>query len=53
MASNTTKYFENFNPATQELVSRVPDSTEEEFNEAVKIAKSTFKSWSNTPLMTR
>ncbi|MFZ5581088.1 MAG: CoA-acylating methylmalonate-semialdehyde dehydrogenase [Pseudomonadota bacterium] len=41
------------NPATQEVVARVPFATEEEVNLAVASAKEAFKTWRNTPLGTR
>lgn len=44
---------ETINPATQEVISKVPDSTEEEFNLAVSNSKQAFTSWRNIPLLTR
>ncbi|KAF5207976.1 Methylmalonate-semialdehyde dehydrogenase [acylating] protein [Thalictrum thalictroides] len=41
------------NPATQEVVSQVPLTTNEEFKAAVSAAKQAFPSWRNTPVTTR
>ncbi|WOK99383.1 hypothetical protein Cni_G08095 [Canna indica] len=41
------------NPATQEVVSRVPLTTNEEFKAAVSAAKEAFPQWKNTPITTR
>ncbi|KAK1323254.1 hypothetical protein QJS10_CPA02g00153 [Acorus calamus] len=41
------------NPATQEVVSRVPLTTNEEFRAAVAAAKHAFPSWRNTPVTSR
>ena len=42
-----------WNPATQEVVSRVPFATADEINAAVAAAKEAFKTWRNTPLAAR
>ena len=39
--------------ATQEVVSRLPQTTEREFNAAVQAAKDAFPKWRNTALPTR
>ncbi len=39
--------------ATQEVVSRLPETTSGEFNAAVQAAKEAFPKWRNTPLPTR
>ncbi|ONK75397.1 uncharacterized protein A4U43_C03F16430 [Asparagus officinalis] len=41
------------NPATQEVVSRVPLTTDEEFKAAVSAAKKAFPKWKNTPVTSR
>ncbi|KAF8390186.1 hypothetical protein HHK36_024708 [Tetracentron sinense] len=41
------------NPATQEVVSQVPLTTNEEFKAAISAAKRAFPSWRNTPVTTR
>ncbi len=43
----------SINPATQEVISKTPESTEDEFNLAVLNSKEAFKSWRNVPLLTR
>lgn len=37
------------NPATTEVIAKVPISTNEEINEAVESAKKAFKTWKDTP----
>jgi malonate-semialdehyde dehydrogenase (acetylating)/methylmalonate-semialdehyde dehydrogenase len=44
---------ETVNPVTQEVLSKVPDTTSEEFNLAVENCKEAYKSWRNVPLLTR
>ncbi|GBM91615.1 putative methylmalonate-semialdehyde dehydrogenase [acylating], mitochondrial [Araneus ventricosus] len=51
--SKTSNWIDLHNPATNELVTRVPKSTNEEMEWAVASAKETFKSWSNTSILTR
>ncbi|SFJ88352.1 CoA-acylating methylmalonate-semialdehyde dehydrogenase [Thermoflavimicrobium dichotomicum] len=41
------------NPATGEVLAYVPISTKEELNQAVAVAKETFKTWSQTPVPRR
>ena len=41
------------NPATGRLIARVPVSTEDEFNGAVKAAKEAFHDWRRTPPLAR
>jgi acyl-CoA reductase-like NAD-dependent aldehyde dehydrogenase len=49
--SNSTKFYEVYNPVTQEHVARSPQSTQEEFNAVVASAKEAFPTWSRTPLL--
>jgi len=51
--SNAKLFYEIRNPATNELISQVPETTNEEFNHAVEVAKTAFKSWRNVPLLSR
>lgn len=51
--SKATKWIDLRNPATNEIVTRVPESTNEEMLEAVAVAKEAFKTWSNTTVLTR
>jgi len=40
-------------PSTQTLLSRVPETTEEEFERAVASAKKAFEGWRRTSVLTR
>lgn len=51
--SSATRHVELRNPATQELLGRVPESTCDEFEAAVASAKEAFASWSQTPVSVR
>lgn len=47
------KYTEVINPATQEVLAKVPDSSKAEMDMAVKKAKKAFKEWRRTPVLSR
>ena len=51
--SKTTHWRDVVNPATQEVLARVPFATTEEMNAAVTAAKFAFKTWRKTPIGTR
>jgi len=51
--SNTDKWVELHNPATNEVVTLVPESTQEEMLSAVQAAKDAFPAWSSTTILTR
>ncbi|MDY7218738.1 CoA-acylating methylmalonate-semialdehyde dehydrogenase [Denitrificimonas sp. JX-1] len=51
--SKTDQWREVINPATQEVLARVPFATTEEINAAVASAKTAFKTWRKTPIGTR
>lgn len=51
--SKATKFYETIDPATQKVISRVPETTNEEFEMVVKNSHEAFKSWRNVPLLTR
>jgi malonate-semialdehyde dehydrogenase (acetylating)/methylmalonate-semialdehyde dehydrogenase len=51
--SKATKYYEIRNPATNELISEVPETPKNEFDQAVAAAKIAYKSWRNVPLPAR
>ncbi|KAL0357001.1 UNVERIFIED_CONTAM: Methylmalonate-semialdehyde dehydrogenase [acylating], mitochondrial [Sesamum calycinum] len=51
--SQSSTFIDVLNPATQEVVSRVPLTTKDEFKSAVAAAKEAFPSWRNTPITTR
>lgn len=49
----TQKLYDIVNPATNEVISQVPETPKDEFEHAVKIAKEAYKSWRNVPLVSR
>jgi malonate-semialdehyde dehydrogenase (acetylating)/methylmalonate-semialdehyde dehydrogenase len=51
--SKAATHFEITNPATNQLLSLVPETTNEEFNHAVSSAKKAFKTWRNIPINVR
>ncbi|KAK9453734.1 Aldehyde/histidinol dehydrogenase [Dipodascopsis uninucleata] len=51
--SNASKWIDLHDPATNNLVTRVPQSTPEELTAAVDAAAEAFKSWKKTTLLTR
>lgn len=51
--SQASEHIDVINPATQEVVSRVPLTTHEEFESAVAVAKEAYKTWRKTPVTTR
>lgn len=52
-ASKSTKTIPVHNPATQEVVTIVPESTQTEMQAAVAAAKAAFPAWAATPLQVR
>ncbi|MFX1675262.1 CoA-acylating methylmalonate-semialdehyde dehydrogenase [Paraburkholderia sp. A2WS-5] len=51
--SKTTEWRDIVNPATQQVLARVPFVTVEEVDRAVKSAHAAFATWKNTPIGTR
>ncbi|WP_349571331.1 CoA-acylating methylmalonate-semialdehyde dehydrogenase [Azotobacter salinestris] len=51
--STTSQWRDVVNPATQEVLARVPFATPEEMHAAVASAKEAFKSWRRTPIGAR
>ncbi|MBB5017692.1 malonate-semialdehyde dehydrogenase (acetylating)/methylmalonate-semialdehyde dehydrogenase [Chitinivorax tropicus] len=51
--SRTTHWKEVINPATQEVLARVPFATPDEIQAAVAAAKAAFQSWRKTPIGAR
>lgn len=51
--SSTKQWIDLHDPATNNLVTRVPESTDEEMNEAVRSAQRAFQSWRNTSWLHR
>ncbi|KAJ4832463.1 hypothetical protein Tsubulata_016016 [Turnera subulata] len=51
--SQSSSTIDVINPATQEVVSQLPLTTNEEFKAAVSAAKQAFSTWRNTPVTAR
>eukprot|EP00483_Globobulimina_turgida_P008919 UN08937 len=51
--SSTDQYINVLNPATQELVTKVPEITQDEFDLAVSTSKEAQKQWAATPVSLR
>lgn len=51
--SSTSQWLDDVNPATQEVLARVPMATAEEVDAAVACAKRAFETWRHTPIGTR
>ena len=51
--SSTDRWIDVHNPATNEVVTQVPQTTQAEMEQAVESAKGAFRSWSKTSAMAR
>ena len=51
--SNTSEWIDITDPATQEVIAKVPQTTDDEINQAVAAAKTAFQTWRKTPITTR
>lgn len=51
--SQTKQWIDLYNPATNELVTKVPISTQDDMEAAVASSKEAFKSWKQTSVLTR
>jgi len=51
--SKTKNWIELYNPATNELLTKVPKSTQDEMDTAVESCKQAFQKWSQTSIMAR
>ncbi|KAF7306786.1 Methylmalonate-semialdehyde dehydrogenase [Mycena indigotica] len=51
--SSTTEWLDVHDPSTQTLLSRVPETTPTEFEDAVQKASAAFKTWSKTSIIGR
>lgn len=51
--SKTNDWIDLYNPATNEVISKVPKSTKDEMEYAVSSAKEAYKSWSKTSIIRR
>lgn len=53
LESKATTFFDVKNPATQEVVTRVPFATDDEMKAATKAAADAYDSWRKTPVVAR
>ncbi|ONK60814.1 uncharacterized protein A4U43_C08F22940 [Asparagus officinalis] len=53
LESRSESSIDVINTATQEVVSSIPLTTDEEFKAAVNVAKKAFPKWKNTPVTSR
>ena len=51
--SNTSEWIDITDPATQEVIAKVPQTTNDEINQAVAAAQAAFQTWRKTPITTR
>lgn len=51
--SKTSQWIDVVDPATQTVLTRVPETTDAEFDQAVDAASQAFKTWSRTSVLTR
>lgn len=51
--SQTNEWINNYNPATNEVISRVPCATQEEMTAAIKAAEDAFPEWKEKSVLTR
>lgn len=51
--SATSEWIDLTNPATQQVIAKVPQTTSDEINQAVAAAAEAFKTWRKTPINTR
>ncbi|MFD0829230.1 CoA-acylating methylmalonate-semialdehyde dehydrogenase [Neobacillus sp. M.A.Huq-85] len=53
VSSNSEQTLDVLNPATNEVIAKVPVSTKEDVEKAVAAAKASFKAWKNVPVPKR
>jgi acyl-CoA reductase-like NAD-dependent aldehyde dehydrogenase len=53
VAADSDKRFEAINPATEEVIARVPDATRAQLDAAVAAAKAAFPAWAARPIAER
>ncbi|WP_201502137.1 CoA-acylating methylmalonate-semialdehyde dehydrogenase [Psychrobacter cibarius] len=51
--SNTSEWIDITDPATQEVIAKVPQTTDDEIDQAVAAAQAAFQTWRKTPITTR
>ena len=53
VASEATSFHSVFNPATNELIGKIPDTTNAEFETTMKVAQAAFEDWRTVPVQQR
>ena len=53
VASKATSFHPVFNPATNELIGKVPDTTDAEFEKTMEVAQAAFQDWRTVPIQQR
>jgi len=53
LPSSSTSYIDVTDPATNEIIARVPEATKDELNLATQTAKVAFQNWKSTPVQVR
>lgn len=51
--SDTSEWIDITDPATQEVIAKVPQTTDDEINQAVAAAQKAFQTWRKTPITIR
>ena len=51
--SKTDRWINNYNPATNELLSRVPCATQAEMDAAIQAAQDAFPAWKDRSILSR
>ena len=51
--STTNEWIDITDPASQEVIAKVPQTTDDEINQAVAAAQTAFQTWRKTPITTR
>ena len=51
--SKTDEWINNYNPATNELISRVPCATQQEMQDAIQAAENAFPAWKEKSVLSR
>ena len=51
--STTDEWLDITDPATQEVIAKVPQTSDDEINQAVAAAQTAFQTWRKTPITTR
>jgi malonate-semialdehyde dehydrogenase (acetylating)/methylmalonate-semialdehyde dehydrogenase len=51
--SKASTYYKIINPASGHVIAEVPETPKSEFDHAIEVAKESYKSWRNVPLLSR